>query len=147
MDKVQEILGKVDPKVAEKLKEAMASGLIPTAGLDQLPEVPKQQKLTRQQRRDRERSAKKFTQRQTFTKDEVEQMNQASYEHGTAFALYAAMKILGLGEVRLDRIRMEIKALELHYFQGMSLDPLPFDLKEMNRYKGALPNAKKPAKK
>lgn len=126
--------------VQKKLKEAMDKGLLPKVGLNQLPEVPK---LSRQQRRERDRAAQKYENKKTFTKAEVVAMNQASYEHGTAFALYAASKVLGLGEVRLDRIRLELKALEMHYFQGMSLDPLPFDWREMNRYKGALPNERK----
>jgi hypothetical protein len=117
-----------DPETVAKLKAAMDQGILPTPG--------QVQKLSRQQRREKERSAKKFNQRQTFTKAEVEAMNQHSYEHGTAFALWAAAKVLGLGETRLDRIRMEIADLELQYFHGITLDPLPFDVAEVNRYKG-----------
>jgi hypothetical protein len=133
----------VDPYVMKKLKEAMEKGLLPSAGFNEMPEAQASRKISRQERREKERSAKKFTSRNTFSKQEVEAMNQHSYEHGTAFALWSAAKILGLGEVRLDRIRMEIKALELQHFYGATLDPLPFDVAEVNLYKGALANGGK----
>lgn len=93
--------------------------------------------MNRQERRNRERQSKKYEKRQTFTKKEVEEMNALSYQHGVAFALYGASKALNLGEVRLDRIRKEILQLEAIYFDSHSIEPLPFDVQEMIKYKGA----------
>lgn len=92
--------------------------------------------LNRQQKRAQERRAAKYDSRQSFTRKEVEHMTVTSFQAGTAMALYAAGKVLGLGEVRLDRVRAEIQTLEFQYFQERSREPLPFDIAEMNRYKG-----------
>ncbi|AYP68421.1 hypothetical protein HWB91_gp51 [Bacillus phage vB_BboS-125] len=93
--------------------------------------------MNRQERRKRERSSQKYEQRQTFTKKEVEEMNALSYQHGVAFALYGAKKALELGEVRLDRIRKEVLKLEGIYFDGSSIEPLPFNVQDMVKYRGA----------
>ena len=97
--------------------------------------------MNRQERRQRERSSKKYDKRQTFTKKEVEDLNAASYQHGLAFGLYAASRALNLGEVRLDRIRKEIQRLEATYFAIDTLEPLPFDVQDIIKYKGAAINA------
>ena len=94
-------------------------------------------KLSRQERRQRERTSKKYEQRQTFTKKEVEEMNALSYQHGVAFGLYGAKVALGIGEVRLDRIRKEVLKLEATYFDGNRVEQLPFNVQEMIKYKRA----------
>ena len=103
--------------------------------------------MNRQERRQRVRSSQKYDKRQTFTKKEVEDLNAASYQHGLAFALFAAAKALNLGEVRLDRIRKEIQQLEAVYFAPETIEPLPFNVQEVIRYKGALKHATTTARK
>jgi len=82
-------------------------------------------------------SAKKYDQRQTFSKNELEEMNARAFQIGTAIALYAAQQTLKLGPVRMDRVRRELKVLSLKYvdsnYEGL---PLPFDVDEINRYSG-----------
>jgi hypothetical protein len=72
--------------------------------------------ISRQQRRQMERSAKKFDRRNMFTKSEVEKANAAAYEYGKQIALQAAAKVLGLGEKRLARIEEEANRLEYQTF-------------------------------
>jgi len=104
---------------------------------------PQQQpkKMNRAQRRQMERSKKKYEQRQTFTKEEVEGMNEQAYKYGVAFALQAAKEVLNLGEVRLDRVRFKLKEFEFEYFQ--QLRPFKGDIDEIIRYKGAVNNGRK----
>lgn len=94
-----------------------------------------QPKLTRAERRRIERNRKKYDKMQTFTRQEVEAMNEHAYKYGVAFALIAAKETLSLGEVRLDRIRKRVTELEMEYFQNLK----PFDdLDEITEYKGAV---------
>lgn len=134
-------------QLRDKLKEAIDKGVIPaelikaeivpTAAAPKTKPQKAQPTLSRQQRRERERNAKRYDSRQTFTKKEVEDMNAHAFKLGTGMALYAAKKVLGLGDVRLDRVRKEILLLEDQFIMGESLDPLPFDTYEINQYKGA----------
>lgn len=114
--------------------------------------------LTRQQRRELVRAAKKEQQRaakdnyrptgragRTFTQAEMETTSQVSYDHGKAFALYAAQQVLGLGDVRLDRVKKEIAELEVGYFAQLDPSPLPFDPYDIIGYKGAYNHAKRKA--
>ena len=73
-------------------------------------------KKTRQQKRAESRRAKKYDNRQTFTKEELEEMNAASYEYGKRFALEAARKTLGLGEKRLARVNEELARIKYQHF-------------------------------
>ncbi|MGP9042125.1 hypothetical protein [Cytobacillus kochii] len=115
-------------KIQEKIKEYEGS-------------LQPQQKMNRAERRRKERNQKKFDQIQTFSKLEVESMNEQAYKHGVAFTLVAAREVLNLGEVRLDRIRKKIKEYEFEYFQ--QLRPFPNDIEEVIRYKGEVKNARK----
>lgn len=124
----------------EKLQSEYLKALVNTQEVENLQrtaeELAGMPNLSRQQRRERQRAAKRYDQKTSFAKQEMEAASEVSYQYGKAFALYAAQQVLGLGDVRLDRVRLEIEALELQFFQKMSLDPLPFDIKEMNTYKG-----------
>lgn len=91
-------------------------------------------KLSRAERRRQERNKKKFDQIKTFTKAEVESMNEQAYKYGVAFALVAAKEVLQLGETRLDRIRKRITEFEFEYFT--QLKPFHADIDETLKYKG-----------
>jgi hypothetical protein len=97
--------------------------------------------MSRQQRRQQERSKKKYDKRQTFTKAEAEEMNEQAYKYGVAFALMAAKDVLSLGEVRLDRIRLRLKEYEFEYFQ--QLKPFDVNLDEVTEFKGAVNHARR----
>jgi hypothetical protein len=73
-------------------------------------------KLSRQQKRQRDRLAKKYDSRTSFTKDEVEKANASAYEYGKKIALQAAASVLGLGEKRLQRVNEEVSRLEYKTF-------------------------------
>ncbi|MED3571934.1 hypothetical protein [Cytobacillus praedii] len=90
--------------------------------------------MNRAERRRQERNKKKFDQLQTFSKKEVESMNEQAYKYGVAFALVAAKEVLQLGEVRLDRIRKRITEFEFEYFH--QLKPFHEDIDETLRFKG-----------
>lgn len=79
--------------------------------------------MNRAQRRQQERSKQKFDNRQTFTKAEVEAMNEEAYKYGVAFTLMAAKHVLQLGDVRINRIRTKIAEYEFEYFHNLK----PFD--------------------
>lgn len=97
--------------------------------------------MNRQQKRQQERSKKKFDKRQTFTKAETEAMNEQAYKYGVAFTLMAVKQVMGLGEVRLDRIRLKLKEYEFEYFQ--QLKPFEADIDEVAEFKGAVNHAKR----
>jgi hypothetical protein len=73
-------------------------------------------KLTRQQRRQMERSGKKFESRNSFSKKELEEANAVAYEYGKQLTIKAAAKVLGLGEKRLQRITEELARQEYETF-------------------------------
>jgi hypothetical protein len=73
-------------------------------------------KLTRQQRRQLERSGRKFEVKKTFSKVEVEQANAAAYEYGKQLVLKAATQVLGLGPKRIERIETVLTKLEYETF-------------------------------
>lgn len=86
-----------------------------------------QQKLSRQQRRDQERRSQKFNSRSSFSKEELEKTNEISYSIGVGLSLKAVAEVLGIGEVRLERVRTKIKELEFeHFHQLKPFDPKPF---------------------
>ena len=90
----------------------------------------------RASRRQRERSAKRFDKRTTFTKSETDEMTGHAFRIGVAMALYGAQSTLNLGEKRLDRIRAVVLDLEDKFIVSESLDPLPFDVMDITQYKG-----------
>jgi len=92
--------------------------------------------MNRAERRRRQRSAQAFDTRQTFSKKELEEMNSRAFQIGTAMALYATQQTLKLGPTRMDRIRSELKKLETKYIENPNIEPLPFDVDEMNRWTG-----------
>ena len=89
--------------------------------------------MNRAERRRIQRSAQGFDSRQTFSKKELETMNAHAFKIGTAMALYAAKNALGLGDTRLDRVRLELRKLELKYVEQDNLEPLPFVVDRMNK--------------
>lgn len=72
--------------------------------------------LSRQVRRQMERSGAKFDKKTTFTKSEVEKANASAYLYGKQLALKAAAEVIGLGPKRLDRIEEKIADLEFATF-------------------------------
>lgn len=72
--------------------------------------------LTRQQRRQMERSGKKYERKTTFSKQEVEKANSAAYEYGKQLTLKAAKEVLGLGHARLERVEKRLAELEFETF-------------------------------
>jgi hypothetical protein len=92
--------------------------------------------MNRAQRRQRERSAQNYDNRKTFTKQELEDMNTHAFKIGTAMALYAAQQTMGLGEVRMDRMRKAILELEDKFILNGSMEALPFDTLDILRYRG-----------
>lgn len=72
--------------------------------------------MNRAERRRIARSAKKFDQRNSFTREEVEKANASAYEYGKQLALKAAKKVLKLGDTRLNRIEEELKRQEYETF-------------------------------
>lgn len=74
------------------------------------------EQLSRQQRRQRARSGKKFDRKVTFTKDELQSANSAAYEYGKQLALKAAAEVIGLGPKRLERIGEVLERLETETF-------------------------------
>jgi hypothetical protein len=72
--------------------------------------------MSRQQRRQLERQVKKMENRRGFTLQEVENMNAQAYELGKETSLEAAAQVLGLGEVRLDRVKKHLAKLEAERF-------------------------------
>lgn len=73
-------------------------------------------KMSRQQRRQRDRDLRKYETKSTFTKGEIERANEVSYRYGMAFALQASKEVLGLGDTRLERIREKIAEYEARHF-------------------------------
>lgn len=68
--------------------------------------------LTRQERRKMERNAKKYDQRTSFTRDELERANEAAYAYGKQIALEAIKRTAGIGPKRLAAIEGTIAELE-----------------------------------
>lgn len=74
------------------------------------------QQISRQQRRQMERSGKKYEGKVSFSRDEVERANSAAYEYGKQLALKAASAVIGLGPKRLERIEAVLARLEFDTF-------------------------------
>ena len=72
--------------------------------------------MNRNERRRRERAAKRYDQRQTFTKTELEEANEIAYALGVDKALEAAAKVLGLGPTRIERVRNQLARIEYETF-------------------------------
>lgn len=68
--------------------------------------------MNRAERRSQERRADSYDKRKTFTKVEVEAMNQAAYELGIKHTLEAANNTLGIGPQRQEKILEGLKLLQ-----------------------------------
>lgn len=82
------------------------------------------EKLSRQQRRAIERERKKTRERQSFHRGEVQQVSLLSYKDGRILALRAAKEVLGLGPVRLERVKERLEELENENFNELFLQHL-----------------------
>ncbi|MDZ4444300.1 hypothetical protein ORM30_28190 [Bacillus cereus] len=80
--------------------------------------------LNRQQRRASEREKKKTRYRQSFHRDEVQQVSLLSYKDGRTLALRAVKEVLGLGAVRLERVQKRLEELENENFNELFLEHL-----------------------
>lgn len=75
--------------------------------------------MNRADKRRAERSANKYDQRTTFTKAEVERMNELAYDLGVKHTLEASNLALGIGPARQNRIKDKLQllqALDFDYF-------------------------------
>lgn len=72
--------------------------------------------LSRQQKRAMQRKGKKYEEKVSFTKEELQNANMAAYEYGKQLAILAATEVIGLGPKRLDRITEVIEKLEFQTF-------------------------------
>lgn len=93
--------------------------------------------MNRAERRRQERRSKEYDSRKTFTKNEVETMNNAAYEHGLVFALRAAARIDGIGEKRLAQIKQEILAIEFESGISRGVTPNWANLSKKDLKEGA----------
>lgn len=68
--------------------------------------------MNRAEKRRKQRSAKVYDSRNTFTKSEGETMMNTAYEYGLFFVLQAAARVDGIGEKRLAELKAAILEIE-----------------------------------
>lgn len=72
--------------------------------------------MNRAERRQKQRSSQAYDKRQTFTKKEVEVMNEKSYELGVEHCIKAMVEEFGIGDKRLARFQERLKWLQYQDF-------------------------------
>lgn len=80
--------------------------------------------MNRAERRRKQRSSEKYDQKQVFTKQEVETMNEKSYELGIEHAKRAMVEEFGIGPKRMEKFMERLRWLQYQdftlYFQEVN---------------------------